>query len=411
MSDKQKLYVGLDVGTTDVRCVVGREMIDQSGIEILCLAKSATTGMKKGVIMQAHDIVSAVDLALDEAERLSGIRVGSATVNINGAHIEAISTKGIAAVSSPDRVIAEVDRIRAEDAAATLQLPPNREVVQLYTRSYGIDDQASVKNPIGMSGARIEADALAVTASSPHIRSIESVLSQAKISINHLSSSALAVAEIAMDAPSRQSSVGIIDIGFGTTSIAVMHEGEVEHIAVIPVGGMHITNDLAIGLKIDLVSAEDIKTGQLNLGERRTGSKKIAAPGGDIPYDVGEAYDIAASRVEELAELIDAELAKVNFSKNLPGGIIVSGGGSKVKGLLTALRTHLDLPVHLPKIESVKGVEQFNDPAYQPAIGLMVLDAILPAGSDKHIRGSTLDSVKNKSIGAIRKLRSSVKRT
>lgn len=391
---KKDVFVGIDVGTSSVRCVMGHQDPSDGSIAILGMGTSQNTGMRKGVVTHPEEVSNAIAAAVEEAERVTGTQVRRATININGAHVESLSARGVVAISNADHLITEDDRYRVEDAATIMQLPPNREIIQLFAKNYLIDGQSGIKNPVGMQGIRLEADVLIMTASTPILRNLEQIFHTLKLDLNHRTTSGLASAEALLDRQSREAGSAAVDIGYGTTNVAVMSEGEVEYVAVIPVGGMHITNDIAIGLKTELELAEKIKCEYLDLSTRQRGSKHLSHHGHSLDFRLEDVQMIVEARIEEMAEHINAELKKAGFMGKLPGGVVLSGGGSKVIGLDELLKQYLGLPVHKGELANFTGlVEPINRPEYHTAAGLMVLDMLLSGFGDSHLKGAQLDRI------------------
>jgi cell division protein FtsA len=372
-------YVGLDIGTSTVRCVVGvRDQNDPSVISVIGHGSSLNQGMRKGVVMHVDDTAEAIIQAITEAERISGIRVDRATVNVNGSHVTGINSRGVIAISSPDREISIDDRERVEEAATIVQLPPNREIVQVFAKNYRLDGQDNLKDPVGMHGVRLEVDCHIVTAASPNLRNLDLALEKAQVTPQHHTVSALAAAEAVLDRKQKEAGTVVIDIGAGTTNLSVIEDGEIQHVAVIPMGGVHITNDLAIGLKTDLEVAEIVKIKYARLGE--ASDKPIRLTVDDTVYNFSgaEINMIVEARVEELLEYVDKELNRIHRSRKLPGGVVIVGGSAKLPGLAEFTREQLQLPARLGKVRGLAGlVDTVNDPSFASAAGLMLLDILL----------------------------------
>lgn len=261
-------YVGLDIGTSQVRCVVGvRDASDPSVVSVVGHGISGNQGMRRGVVMHVDETVEAVVQAITEAERIAGVRIEHATVNVNGSHVAGMNSRGTIAISSPNREITLEDRDRVEEAAAIVKLPANREILQVFAKNYRLDGQDNLKDPVGMRGVRLEVDCHILTAATPNVRNLDLVLEKAGVRPKHRTVSALAAAEASLDRKQKEAGTAVLDIGAGTTNLAVIEDGEIQHIAVIPMGGIHITNDLAIGLKTDLDVAEQVKLKHVHIGD------------------------------------------------------------------------------------------------------------------------------------------------
>ena len=263
----QSHFVGVDIGTSAVRCVVG--MIDDKNEtgkpSIIGHGSAPNIGMRKGAIVHIDDVSEAITQAVNEAERLSGIKISHATVNVNGSHVIGMNSKGVIAISAANREINLEDRMRVEEAATIVKLPPNREIIQVFAKNYRLDGQDNIKDPVGMQGVRLEVDTHILTAATPNLRNLDLALDKAHISVSHHTVSGLAAAEAVLSRQQRESGTVLLDIGAGTTNLMVIEDAEVQHIAVLPIGGINITNDLAIGLKTDLDVAEAVKLEQANL--------------------------------------------------------------------------------------------------------------------------------------------------
>jgi cell division protein FtsA len=380
MQKAHEYFVGLDIGTSKVRCVIG--VLDQDSshaqLSVVGVGSAPNHGMRKGVIVHAEEVSNAISSSIEEAERLSGIHIKNATVLVNGAHITSQSSRGVVAISGAGRQITDEDRMRVEEAATVIQMPANREIVQIFAKNYRIDGQDNIKDPVGMQGVRLEVDALIISASTPILRSLDQALEQAGIHAQNRVVAGLASAEAVLDGAQKESGTAIVDIGSGTTNIAIIEEGEIEHVAVLPVGSQHITNDLAIGLKTDLETAEKVKRkfARLDDTESTPDSKEP-----DHGFDKDLIHVIVESRVEEILELIEKEFSRVKKSKKLPGGVVLVGGGSQLPGLAEFAKHKLELPVKVGAVKGVSGLQDtVSSPEYATATGLMLLDALLDGG-------------------------------
>jgi cell division protein FtsA len=363
-----------------VRCVVGMvDTTDSSRLSVIGHGSAPNLGMRKGTIVHVDDVVDAIVQAVTEAERVSGVHVQTSTVNINGTHVSGINSKGVIAISAANREIDSNDRLRVEEAATIVQLPPNREIIQVFAKNYCVDGQDNIKDPVGMHGIRLEVDTHIVTAATPSLRNLDLVLEKAKIQPIHRTVSSLASAEAVLDRQQKESGTLLLDIGAGTTNLSVIEDGEVQHVAVIPVGGINITNDLAIGLRTDLNIAEQVKVLHASLDESRAkGVIRIEHNSVTHEFDAQDVHVITEARVEELLELVDKELKKIHKSRKLPGGVVLVGGTAKLPGLSGFVKDKLQLAARTGSLQSMGGlVDTVQDPAYTTAVGLMMLDMLL----------------------------------
>lgn len=373
-------YFGLDVGTSTVRCVVGMvDATDPARLSVIGHGSAPNLGMRKGSIVHVDDVVDAIVQAVTEAERVSGVHIQASTVNINGSHVSGINSKGTIAISAANREIDANDRLRVEEAATIVQLPPNREIIQVFAKNYCVDGQDNIKDPVGMHGIRLEVDTHIVTAATPSLRNLDLVLDKAKVLPGHRTVSSLASAEAVLNRQQKESGTLLVDIGAGTTNLVVIEDGEVQHVGVIPVGGTNITNDLAIGLRTDLDIAEEVKIKHASLDESRPkGVIKVEHDGVTHQFDAQDVHIITEARVEELLELIDKELKKIHRSRKLPGGVVLVGGTSKLPGLPSFTKDKLQLAARVGVLQPMGGlVDTVQDPSYTTAVGLMMLDMLL----------------------------------
>lgn len=384
MDQKLSYYVGLDIGTTAVRCVVGEMAADAQAPSVIGFSEAENSGMRKGNVAHVEEVAEAVIKAIGEAERISGREIRHVTVNINGSHIEGINSKGVIAISSPDRQIGPEDRMRVEEAATIVQLPANKDIIQVFAKNYRLDGQDNIKDPVGMHGVRLEVDTHIVVASSPALKSLEQVLQKAELKATHQTVTSLAAAEALLNRKQKESGVAVLDIGAATTNMVVIEDGEVEHIAVIPMGGNHITNDLAIGLKTDLDVAELVKIKYASLAKGTTGETSFVKNGEEFRFDKATMRMIAQARVEELFEFVDKELKKIHRSRKLPGGVVLTGGSSKLPAISEVAKDVLELPARVGNWKHInRVVDGLDEHRFAPAVGLMLLDLYLgPAQSE-----------------------------
>lgn len=391
MRDSSPTYFfGLDIGTSTVKCVVGMfDLHTPTELSIVGHGVAKNIGMRKGVIVHLDDVTEAVTHAVTEAERVSGVQIRSATVNINGTHVTGFNSKGVVAISAANREISNDDRFRAEEAATIMKLPPNREIIQVFAKNYRVDGQDNIKDPVGMNGVRLEVDTHIVTASSPTLKCLTAVLGRAHVGLNHVTVSSLAAAEAVLSRQQKESGTVLLDIGAGTTNLVVVEDGEIQHVAVLPIGGIHITNDLAIGLKTDLDVAEAIKIKHGSLDAPDYDSVTVDVEGKKYSFTKSDIHMIVEARVEELFEFADKELRRVGRSRKLPGGAVIVGGTANLPGLAEFAKDKLELPARIGTLQPLQGlVDVVDDPSYATAIGLMQLDMLLMPETNDSKHGS-----------------------
>lgn len=389
-------YFGLDIGTGTVRCVIGMvEASDTPVISVIGHGSAPNTGMRKGVVVRIDDVAESILQAVSEAERVSGVRVQGATVNVNGPQVLGINSRGVIAISAANREISSEDRLRVEEAATIVKLPPNREIIQVFAKNYRLDGQGNIKDPVGMQGVRLEVDTHIVTASTPTLRNLDLVLDKTHIVANHHTVSSLAAAEAVLTQQQKESGTVLLDIGSGTTNLVVLEEGEVQHIAVIPIGGTNITNDLAIGLKTDLDVAELVKLQHGGLDKyTKTGPLSVLVNKSRHEFDGEDVQMIIEARVEELFEYVDKELKKIQRSRKLPGGVVLVGGTAKLPGIAEYAKEKLELAARVGKLQNLSGIlDTVQDPSYASAAGLMALDMLLGPATTEYEQAHSVTDV------------------
>jgi cell division protein FtsA len=371
-----KYFIGLDIGTTTVRCVIGQLNDSDVAPTVIGTGVALNLGVRKGAVSNIQDTVNAIDAAIEDAERMAGYEVKAATVNINGSHIVGMNSKGVIAISSSTREIGLDDIARVEEAATVVQLPANREIIQVFARNYRLDGQANIKDPVGMTGVRLEVDAHVVTAATPALRNLEKAMDGTGTDIHYRLLAGLAAAEAVINREQRENGVVVIDYGASTTNVAVFEEGDVQHVAVIPVGSHNITNDLAIGLRTELNVAEAVKLAHAGPEDKgRSKSVSVTVDGETHSFERKEIEMIVAARLDETFELVDRELAKISRSGKLPGGAVLVGGGANLAGLDEYVKDRLRLPARVAKPHGFAGlVDTIDGPEFATAIGLMLYD-------------------------------------
>jgi cell division protein FtsA len=377
---KPEYFVGLDIGTSKVRCVVGSFDPNGSNMpQIIGHGEFSNQGMRRGAVVHADEVADAVVHAVTEAERISGMPIKQATVNVNGSHVTGLNSQGVIAISTANREITHDDRLRVEEAATIVNLPPNREIIQFFAKNYSLDGQKNIKDPVGMHGVRLEVDAHMVTAATPNLRNLDMALDKAEVAPSHHTISGLAAAEAVMTRQQKEAGTLLLDIGAGTTNLIVFEDGEVQHIAVLPIGGQHLTNDLAIGLKTDLDVAEAVKIQHANIKQDVKKSKvAVKVDGKEHVFDFETVAMIVEARVDELLDYVEKELVKIKRARKLPGGLVMTGGTAKLPGIDEFAKEKLQLPARIGKLENIGGlVDTVEDQTYTTVVGLMLLDMLL----------------------------------
>lgn len=376
MQDTSKYAVGIDIGTNTVRCVVGHVDISSGAPTIVGVGEVPNSGMRKGVVVNLQGPSKAIDDALGEAERMSGYQVNEATLSINGSHILSTKADGMIAIGMANHEVDQEDIYRLEDVATSGKVPANREILDLVPFSYRLDGQDGIKDPIGMVGTRLEINANVVSALAPHVANLQKAAEQASVQPHALVPSAVAAARAVLTEQQLENGVAVIDFGGATTSIAIYEEGDLQYTAVISVGGNNITNDLAIGLKTDPEIAEQVKLQHaVATGGRESKKITIKHEKESHEFDVAEVDEIVEARLEELFDAINAELKKAGRKGKLPNGVVLVGGGAKLKGLVDYTKNNLELAARIGKPKGFGGVaEQLEQPEFATAVGLLFSD-------------------------------------
>lgn len=371
-----KYAVGIDIGTTNVRCVVGH--IDNStGIPtVVGVGITPNSGMRKGVVINLSGPAQAIDEALGEAERMSGYQIDAAAISINGSHILSTHADGMIAVGSPNHEINQEDIARIEEVATLGKVPANREILEVVPHSYKLDGQ-DIKNPIGMTGTRLEIDAHVVSVLVPYLSNLQKTSEIAKVFPRSVTVAGIAAARAVLNENQIENGVALIDIGGATTNIAIYEEGDLQFSAVIPLGGVNITNDLAIGLKTDPEIAEKIKIEHASAVSRHeSGSVNIKVNDESFDFKISEIDEIVEARLEEIFEAVNKELKRAGRAGKLPSGVVLTGGTAQLKGIAEYAKESLNLAVRIGKPSGYGGVaDDIEKSQFATAVGLMLIDA------------------------------------
>jgi len=385
MASKQDTtFIGLDISTTKVACVVGVAQDDSPNVSVIGLGFAQTNGLRRGVVVDLEDTVSAITAALEEAERMSGTVIERATISVDGSHIQSLNSRGVIAVSRADKQISREDMVRAEEAAAALSLESNREILRVIPRSYIVDGQGNIADPFGMNGVRLEIDTHIITASIPAMKNLDDAVHRAGIIANSHVITPLASARAVLTKRQKELGVALVDIGSETTGIAVFEDGKVSFTSILPIGSNHITKDISHALRTTLDTAEKIKT-QVGAAQppkpkdtSRIDLTKIGIKGTLLTRELATIID---ARLKEMCALIKEELQRAHGDALLSSGVVITGGGAKLDGLAEYMETEMDVPVALGRANAVTGIiDRIHDPALTTAIGLMLEDLDRPQG-------------------------------
>lgn len=377
MQETSRYAVGIDIGTTTVRCVVGHIDSTTGTPTIVGVGQAPNSGMRKGVVANLSGPAQAIDDALGEAERMSGYQVDAASISINGSHIISTKADGMIAVGGMDHEIVAADLDRIEEVATMGKIPPNREILEVVPHSYRLDGQDNIKDPLGMTGTRLEINANVISALAPHLANLQKSAEMAKVEPHTITPSVLAAAKAVLGEHQMENGVAVVDIGGATTSVAVFEEGDLQYMAVIPVGGANITNDLAIGLKTDPEIAEKVKIAHAAAVARASAEDvTIKHEKETHTFNSADIDEIVEARLDEIFEAVHKELKKAGRAGQLPSGVVLTGGTAKLKGIAEYAKSKLELAARVGKSSGYGGVaENIEEPQFATVVGLMLADA------------------------------------
>jgi cell division protein FtsA len=399
---KGDIIVGIDVGSFKVRTVIVQIFPNEELPRVIGVGVSLATGIRRGMITDLEEAMRSISDSVDQAERSSGVTVDKAIVSIGGNHISSQNSKGVIAVGRADGEVEDGDIERVIDAAQAISVPPNKEIIHIIPKNYSLDDQKNIKDPLGMNGVRLEVDATIIEGSTPFIKNLSKCFEQLKIEVEDFILAPLAAAKATLTKRQKELGVVLVDIGGGTTSLAVYEENELLHTVIMPIGGNHITNDIAIGLRTSIDIAEKVKVEygcaltreinkkeDLNLAEIDKNEEGIVSR-----HHVAE---IIEARLEEILNIVNKELKNIGKEKLLPAGAVLTGGTAKLSGTVDLAKNVLGLPAQTGFPITLGGlVDKVDDPSFVTVIGLIIWGYEDSIGSRK---GGNL--LKNKIVGTI----------
>lgn len=404
----ENIIAGLDVGSTEIRLVIGQHDREDK-LQIIGAVSVPSQGINKGVVKSIEDVTSSISECLEKAERLVGVPVESVWVSINSPFVRCEKSRGVVAVSRSDGEISQDDIERALEAARALSVPPNYEIIHVVPIKFIVDNQEDIKDPIGMTGVRLEVVTLIIQGLSSQIKNLTKAIFRTGLDIDDLVLSPLAAAEAVIGSRQKEIGSALINIGAATTSLAVFEEGELLHTAVIPIGSDHITSDVAIGLRCPISLADKIKItfGSANpekfTEDKQFDIRKLTEEEGvqDEVSEISARYlaEIIEARVEEIFEKVDQELKKIERSGMLPGGVFLVGGGTKLTDITDVAKRHLRLPASLGRNTNISTIiDKANDTEYLNALGLVAWG---DQTRDNSSKGFSLKMPKGESVAKI----------
>lgn len=408
-----KIVVGVDIGTSKVVTVVARV---NEVVNVLGISEVKSSGIKKGQIVDIEEAVLSINSSLESAERMAGYSASHIIASIGGSHIESLNSRGVVAVSHPEGEVTLNDLDRVIDAARAVSLPSSREIIHVLPRTYTVDGHEGIKDPIGMTGVRLEVDTHIISASSTALRNLEKAFSEVGVDVDGIVFSGYASSLSALTDTERELGVVLVDMGAGTTDISIYSDGSVGYSSVIPIGARHITNDLAIGLRISLESAEKIKLFLSNPKQkkekigyeeetRERHSDEIDLSFLNLPEEVNKVSKktlvegIIRPRLNEIFTFIGLEIKKSGFGGQTPSGVVITGGGALTVGTSEGAKRILAMPVRIAQPSEIKGIiDEVQNPAFSTVIGLAKYAATLDIKSSLPF-GFNLPKIQNFKIG------------
>lgn len=375
---KENIIVGIDVGSSTIKTVIAQAFSDVEIPRIIGVGEVPSSGIRRGLISDVEEVVKNINESVEQAERMAGLTVKKANINIGGTEISFQNSKGVIAVGRADGEVTEDDIERVIVEAQNVVLPLNKEIIYVIPRSYRLDDQDNIKDPLGMRGVRLEMSALVIECSSNQIKNLTKCIHQSGIDINEIILEPLAAAKSVLGKKQKELGVVLINIGGGTTGISVFEDGDLLHTAVLPVGAGHITNDIAIGLRTSIEVAEKVKlefgnaiSQDINKKDEIDLSEVDSQESGFVSrYHVAE---IIEARLEEIFTMVNKELKNIGKAGLLPAGAVITGGGAKLPQIVDLAKNILGLPAQIGFPINLGGImNKVDDPSFSTIIGLVI---------------------------------------
>lgn len=378
LMSKLRFIAGLDIGSSKIRTVVGTIDEKTQMPNVIGVGIAPSTGLRKGQVIDVEETINNITASLEDAERMAGEPVHHVLLGISGNHIESFNSKGVIAISHPGNEITEDDIDRVLEAAQAVAIPNNRRILRIIPKAFTVDEQKGIKYPVGMTGIRLEVEAHIITGMIPAVRNIEKCVLQAGVDIQDIIPGALASCEAVLSKRQKELGVVVVDIGSGGTSVSVFEEGTILQTAVVPVGGENVTNDIAIGLRTSVDTAEKIKIEYGSCIPGEVNDREMIDLSSFSKIDMQKIskrhlVEIIEARYHEIFLLVKEELAKIHRDGMLPAGVVLTGAAVKIPGIIDLARETLNLPVQIGFPQNFEGVvDKIEDPAYATAIGLLI---------------------------------------
>jgi cell division protein FtsA len=368
------MIVGLDIGTSKVVSIVG-EVGGDGSVEVVGIGSHPSKGMKKGVVVNIESTVQSIQRAVEEAELMAGCQIHSVYVGIAGSHIRSLNSHGIVAIR--DREVYSLDLERVIDAAQAVAIPADQKVLHILPQEYVIDNQEGIKEPLGMSGVRLEAKVHLVTCATNAAQNIEKCIRRCGLEVEDIILEQLASSYAVLTDDEKELGVCLVDIGGGTTDIAIFTEGSIRHTGVIPIAGDQVTNDIAMALRTPTQHAEEIKIKYACALTQLAGAEetiKVPSVGDRPPRNLSRQAlaEVVEPRYDELFTLVQAELRRSGFEDLIPAGVVLTGGTSKMEGVMELAEEIFHMPVRVGFPQTVMGLTDIvRNPIYSTAVGLL----------------------------------------
>lgn len=392
MAARDRIIVGLDIGTTKICCLV-TELKDNGDVEVIGFGTSVSKGLRRGLVVNMEQTVDAIHHSVEDAERMAGIRVDDVFTGIAGGHIQGISASGVIAIKGDE--ITPSDKKRVVEQAKDFAKPVGVEIIHVLPQEFAVDDNPGIADPLGMAASKLEARVHIVTGSISAVSNINKCAEKAGLGLNDIVLQQIASSEAILTQDEKQLGVILMDIGGGTSDIAVFCDGAIRHTAVLALGGDHVTHDIAVGLRTPIAEAERIKVKYGNtISALVSTDEQIEVPsiGGDAVNTVPRRVlgEIIESRMEELFKLAYDEIRSTGLTEHISAGLVLTGGSSSLEGVAPLAESILHMPVRVGSPRGVKGlVELVNSPAYATAVGLCLYEAKHPMYAKPRSKGTS----------------------
>ena len=380
---RDRIIVGLDIGTTKICCLITERR--EGSLEVTGFGQSESMGLRRGLVVNMEQTVDAIRRAVEDAEKMAGIRIDDVYTGIAGGHIQGISTNGVIAIKGEE--ITETDKKRVVEQAKDFAKPVGVEIIHVLPQEFTVDDITGVTDPVGMAGTRLEAKVHIVTGSVSAVSNISKCAQKAGLGLHDIVLQQIASAQAVLTPDERKLGVVLMDIGGGTTDIAIFNDNAIRHTAVIPLGGDHVTNDIAVGLRTPIAEAERIKIKYGHaISSKVAQDEHIEVPsiGGDTVNSIPRRHlcEIIEDRMVEFMKIAYTEMRNTGLAEDMHAGLVITGGAGCLEGLAQLAEGIMHMPVRIGKPRGVKGLAELVDnPAYATVVGLCLYGTESPAFS------------------------------